>query len=119
MLRNEKGMRLCEAQGWGRMRLRRGKREGCFENVIHHTTILFYLKIRFHLSVEVRVAKIEGVVKVGKVEGARGKIRGRKTTFVVGLGHIGGLALGVMGRGGEGTTSADGRRSGGVALLVV
>jgi len=55
------------------MRLRRGKREGCFENVIHHTTILFYLKIRFHLSVEVRVAKIEGVVKVGKVEGARGR----------------------------------------------
>ncbi len=39
---------------------------------------------------------------VGKVEGARGKIRGRKTTFVVGLGHIGGLALGVMERGGEG-----------------
>jgi len=39
---------------------------------------------------------------VGKVEGARGRIRGKKTTFVVGLGHIGGLALGVMGRGGEG-----------------
>ena len=61
---------------------------------------------------------------MGKVEGARGRIRGKKTTFVVGLGHIGGLALGVMerggeGRGGEGTTSADGRRSGGIALLVV
>ena len=44
---------------------------------------------------------------VGKVEGARGKIRGRKTTFVVGLGHIGGLALGVMERGGEGRGGDD------------
>jgi len=53
-------MRLYEAQGWGRMRLRRGKREGCFENVIHHTTILFYLKSAFTLVLKLGSRRLRG-----------------------------------------------------------